>query len=313
MKRDDFWIDPNKLQLQVDYLESHPECIMTCHDGVWIDHRDSRIYTRPAYFEERYLTEEEVIVQYHGDFLTASTMFRREVLDMDERFMQCPLGDYTLELYAITKGKIYFSQRIMSVYRFMHEGSWCRTHTDSIEQGLMLYGNVTTYLRQYDTYTNGRYRSAIMLKDALFIVRGIDLCRNLSLAEVENVIDECNEKTAHQYEKYYTCLKGMYKRVKEFVECYNHIYIWGAGKYGQRVANQLLHNGKDFEAFIVSEPSGQEVMGKAVIGINEIPYPIESVGIIIAVNISNWNDIRSQFENDGQWNYFNPYRLTELL
>ena len=88
---------------------------MACHDAVVIDYSDFKVYSQHTYFEERYLTAEEVIIQYRGDFPTASTTIRRELFNLSGFFAQCPLGDYTHELYAITKGKVYFSPRIMSV------------------------------------------------------------------------------------------------------------------------------------------------------------------------------------------------------
>ena len=109
--------------------------------------------------------------------------------------------------------------------------------------------------------------------------------------------------------------------MEEFVERYEHIYIWGAGKYGQRVARQLLNHNKVFEAFIVSEPvsgsvlepSGRKVMGKPVIGVEGIPYSMESVGIIVAVNVQNWDELRGHFEKDGKFHYIYPYGVTEII
>lgn len=320
---DDFWIDPDKLQMQVNYLESHPECAAVCHDAVCIDCRDATIYPIHPYFGEKYLTNEEVIIQYRGDVPTASMMYRRDAICMDKFFMQGGSGDYAHELYAITKGKIYFSSRIMSVYRAMHEGSWTMTHSSDIEKGIMLRGKVLNFLRRYDAYTKGEYHHAIVYKESLFVLDSIYLCRNLDVYEIENIIRRCNVQTENQYKEFLTRMEMAYKQMyveeyypalmKTFAEKYSRIYIWGAGKFGQRVARQLLNHSKDFEAFIVSEPSGQKVMGKPVVGLDEVPYPAEDVGIIIAVNIQNWDEIRGYFEKNGEFHYIYPYGVTEIM
>ena len=138
----------------------------------------------------------------------------------------------------------------MSVYRSMHEGSWCRTHRDNVEKGLLLRGNVIDFLREYNAYTEEKYCYAIIYKESLFIWDSLFLCNKLNAAELEEIIRKCNRKTNNRYEKFFTQVEAVYKQtneeeyfpcsMKEFAECYEHIYIWGAGKYGQRVARQLL-------------------------------------------------------------------------
>src|SRR5690606_3985357 len=34
---DDYWTDPRKLQIQVDFLESHPDYVITYHDAMAFD------------------------------------------------------------------------------------------------------------------------------------------------------------------------------------------------------------------------------------------------------------------------------------
>ena len=40
---DDYWIDSNKLQMQIDYMEKHSECIMTLHNAVVIDYESGNV------------------------------------------------------------------------------------------------------------------------------------------------------------------------------------------------------------------------------------------------------------------------------
>lgn len=319
---DDFWIDVNKLQIQVDFMESHPECVIICHDAICVDYKNAAIYPIHPYYEERYLSDEEVIIQYRGDFPTASAMYRKDAFNMENWFMESGVGDYSHELYAITKGKIYFLPRVMSVYRSMHEGSWSRIHSDDLVKGLLQKGREVNFLYEYDIYTDRKYHYAIIYKESRFILDSLFLC-HLNGGGIEKIVQQCMEQTENQNKNFFAWVETVYKQIyeeeyypkfmKEFAERYPYIYIWGAGKYGQRVAKQLMRNNKEFEAFIVSEPSKQEVMGKPAIKIEQIPYPQESVGIIIAVNISNWDEIRDRFEKNAQINYIYPYGVTEII
>lgn len=120
---DDYWIDPIKLQRQVDFLETHPDCTLCGTNGLVI-YQDG--LGRPSYFNKFFhtglLKPEDIIGKWA--FPTASIMFRKEVrTNYPEWASKIYSGDQLLMLIALSKGSIYVVEGLTCVYRKDINGS----------------------------------------------------------------------------------------------------------------------------------------------------------------------------------------------
>ncbi|WP_173468726.1 glycosyltransferase [Fibrobacter succinogenes] len=118
---DDYWTDPNKLQLQVDFLESHPDYTL-CFHAAEIKKEDSLFcHSEALYVQDKEYTVDELLDNWIAP--TASFVFRREILDYPEknpdRFV---VGDTVLVLKSLALGKVRGFSKKMSVYR-IHQSS----------------------------------------------------------------------------------------------------------------------------------------------------------------------------------------------
>jgi glycosyltransferase involved in cell wall biosynthesis len=125
---DDYWTDPLKLQKQVDYMESHPDCMMCFTNAImhWEDGsgRPDRLFA-PALEERDYegpeMTEEWITP-------TASFLFRRSVWDSDfyrglSKVPQMRLaGDIPLVLTCKRFGQVHALKDVTCVYRRQPNG-----------------------------------------------------------------------------------------------------------------------------------------------------------------------------------------------
>ncbi|TYZ11920.1 glycosyltransferase [Hymenobacter lutimineralis] len=134
LEGDDYWMNPHKLQRQVDFLQAHPEHSMTLHDAeiFWQDGA-----TPPVSFSstktqlqqgERDFTHADVVK--NGWFMpTASLVFRREpVAKLPEWFTTVFSGDYSLHLLISRAGKVHYFPEVMSRYR-MHSAGLSHNQT----------------------------------------------------------------------------------------------------------------------------------------------------------------------------------------
>lgn len=119
---DDYWIDPHKLQIQVDFLESHPDYSTAFHDA--------EILTEPGMppvdsvyppMEDRDYSATEIFEKW--TIPMASLIYRREVLDYPiKNIFNILNGDLFLTEKCAHTGKVRCFNRKMSVYRIQPSG-----------------------------------------------------------------------------------------------------------------------------------------------------------------------------------------------
>lgn len=161
---DDYWSDAAKLQMQVDYMEAHPECALCFHSAV-VDVLEPAITERKMrpYRGNRVVSPEEIIDKRSG-YPTASLLFRTEtVRELPAFYEDAPIADIPLQLLAAAGGYGYYIDRPMCVYRLGGAVSW----TSLMKQGdyeakqKRYWEQMEAMYRGFDAYSGGRFQSIV--------------------------------------------------------------------------------------------------------------------------------------------------------
>lgn len=120
---DDYWIDPLKLQKQVDFLEAHPDYSMCWSDAYIETNGHKAPYKRYSGNCQSPISD---IIEKGGAFIpTCSIVARREVVEkMPSTFKGFFVGDYPLQIWCGAMGKCFYFKDQTCVYRYMAQGSW---------------------------------------------------------------------------------------------------------------------------------------------------------------------------------------------
>ena len=118
---DDYWNDPEKLQLQVNWLDTHPEYSACVHNSIgrFTDQPDKVLFAQDG---DRDIPFEQVVQGMSHAYHTSSILARREFIlnppdYRDVAYHQGYFTDYAIGVRLGLSGKVRFLDRCMSVYR----------------------------------------------------------------------------------------------------------------------------------------------------------------------------------------------------
>jgi len=171
LEGDDYWIDVNKLQRQVDALKSTTDCAMCFHDAELLYEASSEIShgtlgERATSFSEKYshilpkagvdtapIAFSQLDLARLGWFIpSASMLFRASSLPLPlpEWFAGVFSGDFTLQLLSTNSGAAMYLPRQMAVYR-LHIGGVMQTLHNNLVQNERRIWEAEHYCRNFNS------------------------------------------------------------------------------------------------------------------------------------------------------------------
>ena len=150
---DDYWTDSNKLQKQVDFMDTHPEYVMCCHSVDW--YQEGELIKQNIICQHDLDLRTEDIISQGGYYINiCSVLFKKELMANRTNYQKiATVGDHPLCIKAALSGKVRFLHETMSVYRCFVKNvrnksmmMQCSARSVEVRFGMMFHQNHLLYL-----------------------------------------------------------------------------------------------------------------------------------------------------------------------
>ena len=159
---DDYWTDPNKLQKQVDFLETHPDYSMVVTNAeARSEDKTKVLWSYDRFKEDSDISIDDLILGGGGYLATATFVFRAKLYENRPYPMtNLYVGDYPLQIYMGHMGKVRYLNINTTVYRWGAANSWSvKNELIPIELKKTIWEKHKTLINVMDDVTEHKYEA----------------------------------------------------------------------------------------------------------------------------------------------------------
>lgn len=200
---DDFWIDDQKLQMQVNALEENSTRVFSMHrvSGANGNGIKNGMYFPPNNIASKEYDSDEFMRLLIGKnairFQTSSFLVKTEILqqlceEKPEFYQKAKVGDLVIQMFSALHGKLYYIDKEMSVYRMFSENSYSVRNVCNEKKYIIVKQNFKEWFNLFDIYSKYKFHDCIKyeinkIKKDIFQLKSIIIKKEIRDLKGKNI------------------------------------------------------------------------------------------------------------------------------